>query len=202
MIWTILSDAVPNEKRASLFYQLHAMMLILSAAFRPVSAWLMSINAWLPMWIGLGALILSMFSTLLIPETLQLQHSPDDKHHQLGSNSSLLKPGGLRIAWTAARKNISHIGRVVLGSENIMLLVLAYALGYPIMIAFEMNMLQYVTKRFNWDWSTVSKPSVSDDPIPAFVDLTSRATRRHILPRSLRLHPSLCFSSCCLWYLR
>lgn len=140
------------------------MMLILSAAFRPVAGWLLSIDPWLPMWIGLGALVISMFSSLLIPETLQLRKMADDEHRQfeeanqerLGEDELKLKEGVIPMAWNTTKKDFSRIWHFVLGSKNIMFLIVAYGLCYPIMIAFEMNMLQYVTKRFGWDWSTVS----------------------------------------------
>ncbi|KAH6957907.1 major facilitator superfamily domain-containing protein [Ilyonectria sp. MPI-CAGE-AT-0026] len=164
MVWTILSDSIPTSKRTSFFYQLHAMMLILSAAFRPVAGWLLSIDPWLPMWIGLGALVISMFSSLLIPETLQLRKIADDEHRQfeeanqerLGEDEPKLKEGVIPMAWSTTKKDFSRIWHFVLGSKNIMFLIVAYGLCYPIMIAFEMNMLQYVTKRFGWDWSTAT----------------------------------------------
>ena len=152
MVWTILTDSTSPTNRTTLFYQMHAMMLILSAAFRPVAAWLLSIDPWLPMWIGLVALILSMFSTLLIPETLQLSKLSNPQH------PSHLKSGGglLRTALASATKELFRIWHFILGSKHIMLLVLADGLCNPIYIAFEMNMLQYVTKRFNWDWSAAT----------------------------------------------
>ncbi|KAH7166369.1 major facilitator superfamily domain-containing protein [Dactylonectria macrodidyma] len=165
MVWTILSDSIPAARRTSLFYQLHAMMLILSAAFRPVAAWLLSIDPWLPMWIGLAALVVSMFSTLLIPETLHLHKLADEERRRmdrvnghLADDGELLKAkqSVIQTAWSTTRKDFSRIWHFMANSKHIILLIVAYGLCYPINIAFEMNMLQYVTKRFNWDWSTAT----------------------------------------------
>ena len=152
MVWTILTDSTSVSNRTSLFYQMHAMMLILSAAFRPVAAWLLSIDPWLPMWIGLVALVASMFSTLLIPETLRLRKLAD-REHPVPTKG---RRGLLHTALSAAAQELSRIWRFILGSRSIMLLVMADGLMNPIYMAFEMNMLQYVTNRFKWDWSAAT----------------------------------------------
>lgn len=152
MVWTILTDSTVASNRTSLFYQMHAMMLILSAAFRPVAAWLLSIDPWLPMWIGLVALVTSMLSTLLIPETLQLRKLADHEHPAL----VMSRRGLLQTTRSKAAKELSRIWRFILGSKSIMLLVMADGLMNPIYMAFEMNMLQYVTNRFKWAWDTAT----------------------------------------------
>jgi hypothetical protein len=152
MVWTILTDSTTASNRTSLFYQMHAMMLILSAAFRPVAAWLLSIDPWLPMWIGLVALVASMFSTLLIPETLQPRKLADHEHPVLAKG----RGGLLQTTVSTAVQELSRIWRFILGSKSIMLLVMADGLMNPIYMAFEMNMLQYVTNRFKWDWSSAT----------------------------------------------
>ncbi|KAI9756993.1 MAG: hypothetical protein M1815_002328 [Lichina confinis] len=152
MVWTILTDSTSASNRTSLFYQMHAMMLLLSAAFRPVAAWLLSIDPWLPMWIGLVALVASMFSTLLIPETLRLRKLADLEHPVLAKG----RRGLLQTALSAAAQELSRIWHFIRGPRSIMLLVMADGLMNPIYMAFEMNMLQYVTNRFKWDWSAAT----------------------------------------------
>lgn len=204
MVWTILSDSIPPAKRTSLFYQLHAMMLILSATFRPVAAWLLSIDPWLPMWIGLGALVISMFSSLLIPETLYLHEMANEERRQVEDANGELrvddepfksKHGVLQTAWGTTKKDFSRVWHLILGSKDIMLLIIAYGLCYPINIAFEMNMLQYVTNRFNWDWSTVSSYPL----IITVVSILTVPHRRLILPPSPKLHQSSSLLYFCPW---
>jgi MFS family permease len=161
MVWTILTDAVSPEKRTSLFYQMHAMMLLLSIVFRPIAGWMLSINPWLSMWTGLGSLALSTCMTLLIPETLHLSQSSGG--HSAHGQVSHLPPLGpkqsvIRTAWNTARKDASRVWQLLHNSKNLLPIVLALAFYSPIHIAFEMNMLQYVTKRFDWDWSKVRPP--------------------------------------------
>ncbi|KAH8904804.1 MFS general substrate transporter [Coniochaeta sp. PMI_546] len=148
MVWTILTDSTSPTNRTALFYKIYAMMLILSAVFRPFAAWLLSIDLWLPLWLGLVALVLSMLSTLFIPETLQLRQVDAHQGPLHRSNSGWLS----RMTKTVV-KELSRVWSFVLASKHIMLLVLADGLCSPIYIAFEMNMLQYVTKRFHWGWS-------------------------------------------------
>lgn len=160
MVWTILTDVVPPEDRTLLFYQLHAMMLVLSAAVRPVAAWLMDIDPWLPMWMGLISLILSMFSTLLIPETRRFhQEKADGEQPGSGQRSELgskLKQDAMAFSWATAKKELLRIWDFILTSRNLMLLTLAYALCTQIYMGFEMTVLQYATVRLDWSWSKVS----------------------------------------------
>lgn len=171
MVWTILTDAISPERRTSLFYQMHAMMLILSTLFRPIAGWMLSINPWLSMWTGLGSLAISTCLTLLIPETLHLAQSSSGQH--ANAQASHLPPLGpkqsiIRTAWSTAKKDASRVWQLLRSSKKILPLVLALALYSPIHTGFEMNMLQYVTKRFDWDWSKVSLP-----PLPNFVQRVS-----------------------------
>ncbi|KAI9147530.1 MFS efflux pump atnC [Paramyrothecium foliicola] len=158
MVWTILTDTVPVETRTTLFYQMHAMMLILSAICRPIAAWLLSINPWLPMWIGLGALVVGMFSSLLIPETLHF-HKAAGSRLQNGTNHhdvSPSKPKSLASALASAQKNLKHVWSSIFKSRSLMLLIAGYGLCYPFFIAYEMNLLQYTTARYKWQWSTAT----------------------------------------------
>lgn len=163
MVWTILTDAIAPEKRTSLFYQMHAMMLILSTIFRPIAGWMLSINPWLSMWTGLGSLALSTAMTLLIPETLHLaQSSSGQQAHGHAPQFPPLGPkqGVIRTAWEIARKDASRVWQLLHNSKNLYPLILGLAFYTPIHTGFEMNMLQYVTARFEWDWSKVSLSSL------------------------------------------
>ncbi|KAM0486204.1 hypothetical protein ACHAPX_000908 [Trichoderma viride] len=156
MVWTILTDAIAPEKRTTLFYQMHAMMLVLSTIFRPIAGWMLSINPWLSMWTGLGSLAISTALTLLIPETLHLaQSSNGQQAHGHAPHFPLLGPkqGVIRTAWETARKDALRVWQLLQNSKNLYPLILGMAFYTPIHTGFEMNMLQYVTARFGWDWS-------------------------------------------------
>jgi hypothetical protein len=142
---------------------MHAMMLILSTIFRPIAGWMLSINPWLSMWTGLGSLALSTAMTLLIPETLHLaQSSGGQQAHGHAPQFPPLGPkqGVIRTAWEIARKDASRVWQLLHNSKNLYPLILGLAFYTPIHTGFEMNMLQYVTARFEWDWSKVSLSSL------------------------------------------
>lgn len=172
MVWTILTDAIAPEKRTTLFYQMHAMMLVLSTIFRPIAGWMLSINPWLSMWTGLGSLAISTALTLLIPETLHLaQSSNGQQAHGHAPHFPLLGPkqGVIRTAWETARKDALRVWQLLQNSKNLYPLILGMAFYTPIHTGFEMNMLQYVTARFGWDWSKVSLSPPLNLILPASV---------------------------------
>lgn len=161
MVWTILTDAIAPEKRTALFYRMHAMMLVLSTIFRPIAGWMLSINPWLSMWTGLGSLAISTALTLLIPETLHLAQSSNGQ--QAHGHAPHFPPLGpkqsvIRTAWETARKDALRVWQLLHNSKNLYPLILGMAFYTPVHTGFEMNMLQYVTARFGWDWSKVSPP--------------------------------------------
>lgn len=153
---------MPAEARTNLFYKLHAMMLIMSAAMRPVAGWLMSKDPWLPMWIGLIALALSTISALLVPETLQYSQTSEKI---LGDG---VKPDTQRPTAAVLLSRLIRLVRVealrtwhfIFSSKKVMLLVMTYGLSSTIFMAFEMQMLQYMTVRYEWDWSTATYYSI------------------------------------------
>lgn len=171
MVWTILCDAIPAAERTSAFYRVSALGIVLGAALNPVAAWLMSMDPWLPMWIGIIFMALGTFSALFVPETLSLRKQADAAHRRQGSASeSALLPNEesgasqRRVPPKAyvselilgAKRNFQHIWRFILASKSVMLLVAACGFFFPIRISFETFILQYITKRFDWSWSTAT----------------------------------------------
>ena len=171
MVWTIVCDVVPANERTPIFYQIVALVIVLNALVNPLAAWLLSIDAWLPLWIGFACMVLSNISSLFIPETLQFREKADAKHHNRSNYAGDALPSededspanckfslktSVQVCFHSARDNAMHIWRFILGSKSVMLLVLAYGLYSPVRSVFESGMLQYTTKRFNWSWSKVS----------------------------------------------
>ncbi|KAM0245081.1 hypothetical protein ACHAQJ_010660 [Trichoderma viride] len=190
MVWTILADAISPEKRTFLFYQMHAMMLILSIIFRPIAGWMLSINPWLSMWTGLGSLAISTCMTLLIPETLHLSQSSSGQ--RANGQASHLPPLGpkqsvIRTAWSTAKKDASRVWQLLQKSKNLLPVVLTLAFYSPIHVAFEMNMLQYITKRFDWDWSKATYFMTIPKITSAIVLLVMLPTITWIVNRRLHL---------------
>ncbi|KAM0263939.1 hypothetical protein ACHAQJ_000974 [Trichoderma viride] len=168
MIWTIIADVVPVAERTSVIYKISAMNLVLSVAVNPLAAWLLSKDAWMTMWIGNGVLTIGLLSSALIPETLKFRQAIDNKRRgqdatsaaQDESQSSSRKiPGAkylARRAWFSAKNDVSHVWRFIFASKTVVLLLLAYGPFYLIKLAFALDILQYMTGRFKWEWSTAT----------------------------------------------
>lgn len=170
MVWTIIADAVPVAERTAVFYQLHAMTLILAVLVNPLAALLLSIDPWIAMWLGFGILAVGTLSSLLIPETLRLRQMADSRRRRGRSvgqhdndddnSSSSVAPaktrGRAQQAWFAVKNDMGHIWRFIFASKSIMMLIVAYGLFFPIKLNFTLNILQYMAKRFHWKWSTAT----------------------------------------------
>lgn len=61
-------------------------------------------------------------------------------------------------AWFSAKNDVSHVWRFIFTSKTVLLLLLAYGPFYLIKLTFNLDILQYMTRRFNWEWSTVRSP--------------------------------------------
>lgn len=167
MCYTLFSDVIPAADRTLVFYQLNAVLRIVSVAASPLAAFLLSVNPWIAVWIGLGLLLLGTGCTLLLPETLELRKAADQKRascdYHSGSaattatnSNAFSAKSAFQQALSSARADFTHIWRFLLGSKNIMLLMTCNALVFPLRLAFDGDLLQYMTKRYDWSWSMVS----------------------------------------------
>lgn len=164
MIWTMLADVVPVSERAAIFNQLYAMTLVLAIVVNPISAFLLTFDPWIAMWIGYFILVIGVFSVVFFPETLSMHKLADDKRQQEAQTTSSIgdeaptnpKKGGLiKQTLFALRNDMSHMYRFIFASKSVMLLMLAYVMSFPVTLAFMVDLLQYLTRRFEWQWSTV-----------------------------------------------
>ncbi|RCI12671.1 hypothetical protein L249_0870 [Ophiocordyceps polyrhachis-furcata BCC 54312] len=149
MIWTIVADVTPVTDRTTVFYRLHSLSLILAVVINPLAALLLSISPWIGMWLGLVTLLVGVLVIYMIPETLTLDN--DDDQHVLP-----MPVKGSCAAFAAARKHLGHVGRFVLASRSIVALISAYGLSIPASLSIQLYILQYMTRRFGWEWSTAT----------------------------------------------
>lgn len=167
MCYTLFSDVIPAADRTLVFYQLNAVLRIVSVAASPLAAFLLSVDPWIAVWIGLGLLLLGTGCTLLIPETLEFRKAADQKrascdHHSSSAATTTTNfnvfffKSAFQHALSSAQADFTHIWRFLLGSKNIMLLMTCNALVFPLRLAFDGDLLQYMTKRYDWSWSMVS----------------------------------------------
>jgi hypothetical protein len=173
MIYTIFSDAVPVAQRTIIFYQVHAVLQIVTVAATPLAATLLGIDPWLAVWIAYGLWIFGTTCILFVPETLTLRQKAEDRMRSSAASGAqgdqaaserpvkkLTFQSMVQQAMFSIRDDMSHIWRFLLGSKGIMLLIISNGFYFPVRTAFNVDLLQYITKRFNWTWSTVSQRRV------------------------------------------
>ncbi|OWT43035.1 MFS transporter [Pochonia chlamydosporia 170] len=195
MVWTLLADAIPVARRTSVFYLLYAMILILAVVVNPVAALLLKIDPWIAIWLGFGILIAGLFASLLVPETLALRQKADSKRPRGasfdGATNVNIAP---RKTWIqhavfTMKNDMGHIWRFIFASRSVMILIFAYAINFPIRLNQTFNLLQYMTKRFNWEWSTATYVSTVSNITAAVVLLVLLPAGSWILVKKRGLDP-------------
>ncbi|KAM5361533.1 hypothetical protein ACJZ2D_013041 [Fusarium nematophilum] len=171
MVWTIVADVVPVAERTGMFFRLSAAGMIFNVIVNPISAWLLKFDPWLSMWIGFGFLVTGTGSVLLIPETLQFRQKADLRrrdgqaspggHGREGNGVDLRKHSILKQAWFTVKNDMQHVWLFIFASKKVMVLILAVAVFFPIRLAYTGILLQYMAKRFDWDWSTATYVSTA-----------------------------------------
>ncbi|RDA88435.1 hypothetical protein CP532_5559 [Ophiocordyceps camponoti-leonardi (nom. inval.)] len=155
MIWTIVADVTPIADRTTVFYWLHSLSLILAVVINPLAALLLSINPWIGMWLGFVTLLVGVLVIYMIPETLSLRRHDDDDNSSPGSapdddereDPINTKRGCVLRAFASAG---------LLASRSIVTLITAYGLSIPASLSIQLYILQYMTRRFTWEWSTAT----------------------------------------------
>ncbi|KAM3502267.1 hypothetical protein MY10362_004974 [Beauveria mimosiformis] len=164
MCYTLFSDVTPAAERTMVFYQVNAVLRIVGVAATPLAAFLLGVNPWMALWIGIGLLVVGTACTLLLPETLDLRRAADQRRasHDVCAESGpqpltkVSAKSAIQRALASARNDFSHIWRFLLTSQGVMLLMVCNALAFPSKLALEGDLLQYMTKRFHWSWSTAT----------------------------------------------
>ncbi|KAJ5280716.1 hypothetical protein N7478_006088 [Penicillium angulare] len=75
IIWTMMADVTTEEERATLFFQFAIVSMgvdFISSAF---SSYLMTLNPWIPIFIGYGIVFLGLMLILVLPETKHVRLS-------------------------------------------------------------------------------------------------------------------------------
>ncbi|KAL7918231.1 COP9 signalosome complex subunit 2 [Trichoderma austrokoningii] len=201
MISTVVADVVPVSERTSTFYLIYAMNLLISIAVNPLAAFLISIDPWLAMWIGNAVLTFGMLSSALIPETLKFRQAADNKRRgQDGSSAAQQEsqtpskafPSARELAQRAlfsAKNDVSHVWRFIFTSRTVVLLLLAYGPFYLIKLTFVLDILQYMTRRFNWEWSTATYVNTVSSLAGVFTLLVLLPLASSILTKRFHFNP-------------
>jgi MFS family permease len=180
MVWTIVADVVPVAERTATFFQLTAISLSINVLVNPISALLLKYDPWIAMWLSFGGNFIGMGSVALIPETLTLRRKADERRRHAHDNAQgaedgeNCEPPHSHVGWRSfrsfksvkeqiltqvvftVRNDMKHVWQFIFGSKDIVLLILATSSVLPMRLIVSNILLQYMTKRFDWEWSTVS----------------------------------------------
>jgi len=86
LLFVIVSDVVPEDKRSKVFLQLGGANLISAVCMPLLAAWLMEITPWIPAIAGTLMKACAVLLVLAMPETLGYRHQPDNDNTSLISN--------------------------------------------------------------------------------------------------------------------
>lgn len=162
LCFVVLSDVVPESKRAGVFLRVGAFNVLASLVMPPLAAWLMIYNPWIP---TLGGTVLMLIPALLVPffpETLNFRH----RHHphtfdtDTGASYAVARdcdPAVLRkmSALGLARQWLSELKRAtsfLTDDWRVPILTLPF-LAHMLLGLCGPLLLQYVSKRYGLTFS-------------------------------------------------
>ena len=159
--------------RASIFFRFGVASMAADFISSAVSSWLMTMDPWIPLMIGMGIVLLGVLFTLSLPETMHVRHpepadhmemshlSPDDDDDSLehkeqdreytdNEDSPFFHPNESKIKTLATKIN-SYITpyTFILANKQILLLLSAF-LVYRLSRGSSWFLVQYISTRYNW----------------------------------------------------
>lgn len=162
----------------SVYFKLTAAITVGELLVNPLSAFLMSRDAWFPIGLGLILLTIGTALTLVVPETLRIRQEADEiiEEREAAAGESSQRPAessdeesvshkgkSLRhVILATMKEDFTHVWRFLIGSRTILLLILSFTFSVLVKYAKIELFLQYVRKRFGWSWESVSTPFVID----------------------------------------
>lgn len=162
MLYTMLSDVVVVDQRATVFFQFGAAFLTAQTISTPLSGWLMLFNMWLPLVVSFVLLIALLLAVLFFPETLQLHRQAREEQRRSGNSSETeddvdapIERAKSSIVQDIKRKFLEgadDVWRFILGNTKVGFMMLSLVFVVLGKLAQEL-LLQYATKRYHWTWS-------------------------------------------------
>ncbi|KAL3421494.1 ATP synthase F0 [Phlyctema vagabunda] len=155
LMYVMVADICPPDKRATAFSQLQAAALISEVVATPVSAALMSVDPWLPFLIGFGLTITGALLALLIPETLVIKQKarstiPTGQVNEVAASSS--EPTAPHSLVGSVWKELKILGHSAAGlwkDLNVILILVVFFVSYLGRQSVTL-ILQYASKRYHW----------------------------------------------------
>ncbi|KAF5649005.1 major facilitator superfamily transporter [Fusarium sp. NRRL 52700] len=152
LIYTIISDVVPENDRTSVFFQVMAAMIVTQFLGPLISAALMVWSPWLPMVLGLGVELISILTLCFIPETLNNGDSGSPEPQS--SLSTDYGAGEEPDFWSRLIIRIKISVSFMISDTRI--LVAAAAFSLHMLFLNRDILLQYISTRYNISLSTAT----------------------------------------------
>lgn len=162
MLYTMLSDVVSVDNRATVFFQFGASFLTAQTISAPLSGFLMLYSIWLPLGVSWVLMTITNCLAFLFPETVQLHSEARDIQRRSNGRDSGDSPSededenatisAFREFQAKAHEGLVDAWEFVLGNMKIAGLLLSLVFVVLGKLANEL-LLQYATKRYSWTWS-------------------------------------------------
>ncbi|KAK5990617.1 Efflux pump ustT-like protein [Cladobotryum mycophilum] len=162
VIYTLITDITLPAERGIVFSRITAVVLLSNLMDQPMAASLMKVNPWIPMWMAYGAQAVAATAAVFVPETIQLRRRADKQHRAeepLSDDEDSNKKDHRQLiqqVWAVVKNDVTHVWSFIIGSKDIMLFVFAFAVCTSFRASHIANLLQYITLKFNWEWSTAA----------------------------------------------
>ncbi|KAF7183284.1 hypothetical protein CNMCM7691_003197 [Aspergillus felis] len=151
LTYTIIADVVRPAERTRWLMWLTAIDLMAFILGGAGGAVLMRRSSWDPLILSSFLLILSMLSMMTIPETLPVEDKYSGEDREMGSLSSRPAIGASRASFRKLTASIRAIW-----TNPVIILLLVVFLLVRLSTESKSALLQYTSKRFRWEYSTVS----------------------------------------------
>ncbi|KAL2262526.1 hypothetical protein VTK26DRAFT_1056 [Humicola hyalothermophila] len=153
MLYTTVADVVLVDKRATVFFRLMAVFLGSQLIASPLGGYMLRWGPWVPLLLGLVALIVSVFIILAFPETVHVHNRRKISPIQDGARTEGIPTMAKLLQ--KAKMGLTEVWDFVLGNKNLAFLMVS--LTFVVLGRFVGEvLLQYATDRYHWTWSTAS----------------------------------------------
>ncbi|KAF3018093.1 hypothetical protein E8E14_005076 [Neopestalotiopsis sp. 37M] len=149
ILLSMISDVIPEEKRATAFMRLHVSNLVGSLVSPALSSAMLRVTGpWPVMFVAVGCVLAGAVAFLFVPETMQ--HKPvveEEEHANEQHSDDDSRPRGLRGHVDHAVKQLRHSISMV-KSASLVILLLTCLASSPIAGSVAQFLVQFVSKRY------------------------------------------------------
>ncbi|KAK1979265.1 ATP synthase F0 [Colletotrichum cereale] len=198
MVWTIVTDTVLVTNRARVFFRIVAIALAAELAVIPLPAYLLSLDVWIPMWLGYGFIVSGCLIALAVPETfracpstvVEAEHPLPTENGSTDSVEASPNAGLLsRRATISSPKSIGGAWCLISRSRSLLCLLLGLVTSNVVRYAKYDITLQYSTRRFQWTWETATYISTVGSLTNLVLLVLVLPTISSFLSTYIHLHP-------------